>query len=208
MAHDESMVAKPQKNSAIGNNTPSAKRGNIQQILKDAVTDDKRRLAVAMANKKRAVLRSQDRERLGELFKSEVLKPPPKSADDRVKRYYLAVLESWIDLKMVGDKGSSPYTLSCIRTRYERYHQRYDDLIGKMEKVDIDSQLRKTQERIKYYNEHPEEHKVVLRYINELLSDGSLPVPDILQKSFNHIERGDVRQAGQFDRAEPMEVQS
>ena len=206
MATNERLLAMAQKNSTIGNNAPSVKRGNIQTLLKNAITEGKRKLGVIEANKRRGILHSQDRARLAELFKAEVLKSPSKSADAKVRRYYLAVLESWIDLKMVGDKQSSPYTLSCIRTRYERYHQRYDDLIGKRQRIDIDAQLKKTEDWLKYYDQNPEERRKVLKYIYALLDDPSILVPDALKKSFERIERGDVKQAGIFDRSENVEA--
>jgi hypothetical protein len=199
-------VGKPQNNSAICNNSPSVKKGNIQQILKDAATDGKRRLAVATANKKRAIIHSEDRERLAELFKTEELKPPPKSADAKVQRYYLSALESWVDLKLIEQRGSAPYSLSNVRTRAERYRQRYHDLVDRVKREDIDSQLKKTRARIEYYNQNPEERAIALKYINAILSDPSLPIPDGLKKTFVRIERGNLNDVKRFDRSKSVDA--
>ena len=120
--------------------TPSRGRGLIQKVLKDASIEGKRILKVIEANKKRAAVASEDRERLAELFRLE-LRPPARSANNKIQRYWQSACDSWIDLKLAEARNSSPYILSNIRTRAERYRQRYDDLMGQIERKDVDEKL-------------------------------------------------------------------
>ena len=184
----------------ISHRTPSGKKGNIQDILKNAVTDGKRKIAVALANRKRGAMASLDRERLSEVFKQEILKPPAKSADDRTHRYYEAVLSAWCDLKLTESRNASPYVLSNVRTRYERYAERYDAHMGKLERKNVDQKLAASFKFNEYCKQNPNYETALRQVIGDMMS-GKIPIPEHLKGYFTNIEIGDyTERMKQFDR--------